>query len=66
MLAAIETDKATIDYEMQEEGYIAKIMYPAGTDGVPLGEVVAILVESKDDIAAFENYTPGAASAAPV
>ena len=66
VLAGIETDKATVDYEMQEEGYVAKLMYPAGTNNIPLGEVVAILVENKEDIAAFENYVPGAASAAPV
>ena len=62
-MAGIETDKATVDYEMQEEGYIAKLLYPAGANGIPLGEVVAILVENKEDIAAFENWTPGASSA---
>lgn len=66
VLASIETDKATVDYEMQEEGYVAKLMFPAGTNDVALGEIVAILVENKEDIAAFENYVPGAASAAPV
>lgn len=66
VLCGIETDKATVDFEMQEEGYIAKLMYPAGAQDIPLGEVVAIVVENKEDIAAFENYVPGAASAAPV
>jgi pyruvate dehydrogenase E2 component (dihydrolipoamide acetyltransferase) len=65
VLAAIETDKATIDFEMQEEGYIAKIMYPAGTKAIPLGDVMAILVENKEDIEAFKNYVPGAAASAP-
>jgi len=41
-------------------------MYPAGAQDVPLGEALAILVENKEDIAAFENYVPGAVSAAPV
>ena len=30
ILAQIETDKATVDFEMQEEGYIAKLLYPEG------------------------------------
>ena len=63
ILAQIETDKATVDFEMQEEGYIAKLMYPEGAKDVKLGQVVAIIVESKDDVAKFKDYQ--AASAAP-
>jgi pyruvate dehydrogenase E2 component (dihydrolipoamide acetyltransferase) len=70
VLCAIETDKATMDYEMQEEGFIAKVLYPAGEKDVPLGAPLAILVENKEDIPAFANWSPqGAAptpSAAPV
>jgi len=62
VLCVIETDKATVDYEMQEEGYIAKILFPAGAKDVPLGECIAILVEEKADIAAFANFTGGAAA----
>lgn len=65
-MAAIETDKATVDFEMQEEGFIAKLCYPEGAKDVPLGSVIAILVENKEDIAAFANYDPSAATAAPV
>jgi pyruvate dehydrogenase E2 component (dihydrolipoamide acetyltransferase) len=62
-LCGIETDKAVIDYEMQEEGYIAKIVYPDGTKDIALGEVIAILVEEEEDVAAFANYTGEAAPA---
>jgi pyruvate dehydrogenase E2 component (dihydrolipoamide acetyltransferase) len=41
---------------MQEEGYIAKLLYPEGTKDVALGQVVAIVVESKDDVAKFKDY----------
>ena len=44
-LCGIETDKAVVDFEMQEEGYIAKILYPEGAKDVKLGEVIAILVD---------------------
>lgn len=53
---------------MQEEGYIAKILFPEGTKGIELGKTVAILVENEEDIAAFENYVDEgeeAASATP-
>eukprot|EP00195_Chlamydomonas_chlamydogama_P014381 CAMPEP_0202890986 /NCGR_PEP_ID=MMETSP1392-20130828/1202_1 /ASSEMBLY_ACC=CAM_ASM_000868 /TAXON_ID=225041 /ORGANISM="Chlamydomonas chlamydogama, Strain SAG 11-48b" /LENGTH=545 /DNA_ID=CAMNT_0049574645 /DNA_START=324 /DNA_END=1961 /DNA_ORIENTATION=+ len=64
ILAEVETDKATIEWEAQEEGYIAKILKPDGSKEVAVGQPVAILVEEADAVAAFKNYTPGAAPAA--
>ena len=61
-LCGIETDKAVVDFEMQEEGYVAKILFSDGGKDVPLGEPVAILVDDEDDIAAFADWTPGAAA----
>ena len=63
-IASIETDKATVDLEIQEEGYLAKIIVPAGTNDVNIGEVliklfiqlVAIIVEDKKDVAAFASF----------
>lgn len=63
VLAGIETDKATVDFEMQEEGYVAALLYPEGAKDVPLGEIIAILVEEEADVAAFANYKPGDAVA---
>ena len=39
LLAEIETDKATMGFETPEEGYLAKILIPAGTKDIPLGKV---------------------------
>ena len=64
MLAGIETDKATVDFEMQEEGFVAKLLFPEGASDVPLGVPIAILVENKEDIAAFADYVHGATPAA--
>ena len=63
MLAAIETDKAVVDFEMQEEGYVAALLYDEGAKDVPLGAAVAIIVENQEDVAAFANYDPSGASA---
>jgi pyruvate/2-oxoglutarate dehydrogenase complex dihydrolipoamide acyltransferase (E2) component len=41
ILAQIETDKATMDMETPREGYLAKILLPAGTKDIPLGKVSA-------------------------
>jgi pyruvate dehydrogenase E2 component (dihydrolipoamide acetyltransferase) len=42
VLASIETDKAVVDFEVNEEGYVAKIMFPAGSKDVDVGEVKSI------------------------
>jgi pyruvate dehydrogenase E1 component beta subunit len=43
LLAEIETDKATMEFEAVDEGKIAKILVPEGTDGVKVGQAIAIL-----------------------
>lgn len=43
-------------FEVQEEGYLAKIMVAEGTRDVPLGMPLCIIVEKESDIAAFKDY----------
>ncbi|NWI54041.1 ODP2 dehydrogenase, partial [Calyptomena viridis] len=62
LLAEIETDKATIGFEVQEEGYLAKILVPEGTRDVPLGTALCIIVEKEADIPAFADYQAAAVS----
>ncbi len=40
----VETDKATVDFESQEDGFIAKILVAEGTQSIPLGTPVAVMV----------------------
>ncbi|CAF3372761.1 unnamed protein product [Rotaria sp. Silwood1] len=56
ILAEIETDKATLGFETIDEGYLAKILIPAGSKDVPVGKLCAIIVEKQEDIAAFKDY----------
>ncbi|XP_053546086.1 dihydrolipoyllysine-residue acetyltransferase component of pyruvate dehydrogenase complex, mitochondrial [Bombina bombina] len=60
LLAEIETDKATIGFEVQEEGYLAKILVPEGTRDVPLGTPLCIIVERESDIGSFADYVASA------
>lgn len=46
LLAEIETDKATMGFETPEEGYLAKIIVPAGTKNVPVGKVGTNFVDA--------------------
>uniref|UniRef100_A0A182J8Z0 Dihydrolipoamide acetyltransferase component of pyruvate dehydrogenase complex n=1 Tax=Anopheles atroparvus TaxID=41427 RepID=A0A182J8Z0_ANOAO len=65
LLAEIETDKATMGFETPEEGYLAKILIPAGQKDVPIGKLVCIIVENEADVAAFKDYKDTGAAAAP-
>ena len=49
ILAEIETDKATMEFEAVDEGVIARIEVPEGTDGVKVGTVIAQLAEEGED-----------------
>ncbi|RYP58954.1 hypothetical protein DL769_008746 [Monosporascus sp. CRB-8-3] len=57
VLVEIETDKAQMDFEFQEEGVIAKILKEAGEKDVPVGSPIAVLVEEGTDIAPFEAFS---------
>eukprot|EP00292_Cryptomonas_paramecium_P018691 CAMPEP_0113673738 /NCGR_PEP_ID=MMETSP0038_2-20120614/7021_1 /TAXON_ID=2898 /ORGANISM="Cryptomonas paramecium" /LENGTH=125 /DNA_ID=CAMNT_0000590223 /DNA_START=221 /DNA_END=595 /DNA_ORIENTATION=- /assembly_acc=CAM_ASM_000170 len=52
----IETDKATIAWEAQDEGYVAAILAPEGVSDVPVGKVVLVVCENEADLGAFANY----------
>ncbi|KAK2594604.1 pyruvate dehydrogenase complex dihydrolipoamide acetyltransferase component (E2) [Conoideocrella luteorostrata] len=57
VLVEIETDKAQMDFEFQEEGVIAKILKESGAKDISVGSPIAILVEEGADISAFEKFT---------
>jgi len=60
VLAMIETDKATMEMETPEEGYLAKILLPSGSKDVPVNQLICIMVTDESDIAAFKDYDPNA------
>lgn len=62
VLADVETDKATLAFENQDEGFIAKLLVADGARDIPIGQPVAVLVEEAENIGAFSNYTLGGTS----
>src|SRR6202047_527873 len=60
VIAEIETDKATMEVEAVDEGTIAKILVPEGTQDVPVNDVIAVLGGAGDDV---KSAGAGAASA---
>jgi pyruvate dehydrogenase E2 component (dihydrolipoamide acetyltransferase) len=58
ILAEIETDKATMEFEAVDEGTIAKILVAEGTDGVKVGAPIAILAGEGEDASAAAKTSP--------
>ena len=68
LLAEIETDKATMEFEAVDEGTIGKILVPEGTENVKVNTAIAVLLEegeSADDIAGDAGAAKPEAKAAP-
>src|SRR5690606_21208470 len=57
VLAEIETDKATMEFEAVDEGKVATILVPEGTDRVKVGTPIALIAADGEEV--------GAAAAAP-
>ncbi|KAI9511335.1 pyruvate dehydrogenase X component [Russula earlei] len=54
VLLEIETDKAVIDVEAQDDGFMGKILVQDGQKNIPVGKVIALLAEEGDDISNIE------------
>ncbi|MCK8778680.1 pyruvate dehydrogenase complex dihydrolipoamide acetyltransferase [Rhizobium sp. NTR19] len=60
VIAEIETDKATMEVEAVDEGTVAKIVVPAGTEAVKVNALIAILAAEGEDVAAAASSGGGA------
>lgn len=56
VIAEIETDKATMEVEAVDEGVLGKILIQAGTQNVPVNDVIAVLLEDGEDPSAIEEF----------
>ncbi|WP_394662671.1 pyruvate dehydrogenase complex dihydrolipoamide acetyltransferase [uncultured Sphingomonas sp.] len=69
IMAEIETDKATMEFEAVDEGVIAKILVAEGSDNVKVGTVIAILAEEGEDASSVQapskSETPAPANPMP-
>jgi pyruvate dehydrogenase E2 component (dihydrolipoamide acetyltransferase) len=58
VIAEIETDKATMEVEAVDEGTVAKIVVPAGTEGVKVNALIAVLAGDGEDAGAAASSSP--------
>src|ERR1700746_1862474 len=72
VIAEIETDKATMEYEAVDDGVMAKIVVPEGTNDVPVNQLIAVMAQEGEDVKAAAAAAkagparaPSAAEAAP-
>jgi pyruvate dehydrogenase E2 component (dihydrolipoamide acetyltransferase) len=66
ILAEIETDKATMEFEAVEEGTVGKILVPEGTAGVKVNTPIAIILEDGEGAGNMPTTIPAPATTAPV
>lgn len=63
VIAEIETDKATMEVEAVDEGTVGKIVVAAGTAGVKVNELIAVLLEDGEDASSIDTSGGAAAPA---
>lgn len=63
VICSVETDKATVDFEAQDDGVVAKILVEAGSDELEVGVPIMITVEEEEDAIAFKDYVSDSAPA---
>jgi len=65
ILAEIETDKATMEFEAVDEGIVGKLLIAEGTEGVKVNTPIAVLVEEGEEVGDVAAPAPAAAEAEP-
>ncbi|HVB16368.1 MAG TPA: pyruvate dehydrogenase complex dihydrolipoamide acetyltransferase [Stellaceae bacterium] len=63
VIAEIETDKATMEYEAADEGRLGRIIVPEGAQGIKVNQPIALLLEEGEDASALDKFAPAAAPA---
>jgi pyruvate dehydrogenase E2 component (dihydrolipoamide acetyltransferase) len=56
LLAEIETDKATMEVEAVDEGFLGRILVPAGTESVKVNSLIALILEEGEDASSLEKF----------
>ncbi len=61
IIAEIETDKATMEYESIDDGIVGRLLVSEGQEAIKINAPIAVLLEAGEDKAALANFTPAAA-----
>ncbi len=66
VLAEIETDKATMEFEAVDDGRVGKILVPEGAQGVKVNQPIALLLGEDEDASALEKFAEAPPEPAPM
>jgi pyruvate dehydrogenase E2 component (dihydrolipoamide acetyltransferase) len=55
VIAEVETDKAVVSFECQDDGYMAAHLLPEGSEDVPVGAIIALMVDEESEVAAIRD-----------
>jgi pyruvate dehydrogenase E2 component (dihydrolipoamide acetyltransferase) len=64
VIAEIETDKATMEYEAADEGRLGKIIVPEGAQGIKVNQPIAVLLEEGEDPSSLAQFSAAPAPGA--
>ena len=56
IICEVETDKAVVEYEAQDDVYLAKILVPEGTADIAVGTPMMVTVEEQENVSAFADF----------
>ncbi len=65
VIAEIETDKAAMEIEAVDEGSVGRLLVVEGTEGVPVNQPIAVLLEDGEDASALDGFLPTDGAPAP-
>src|SRR5919108_4548233 len=65
ILAEIETDKATMEFEAVDDGRVGKILVPEGAQGIKVNQPIALLLAEDEDASALERFSAAAPQPVP-
>ena len=64
IIAEIETDKATMEYESIDDGVVGKLFVEEGAEDIPVGQIIAVLLEEGEDASVMDSISAEAPAAA--
>src|SRR6516164_8331707 len=66
VLAEIETDKATMEFEAVDDGRLGKILVPEGAEGIKVNQPIALLLGEGEDTSALEKFSVSSPKTSPI
>ncbi|CCI46844.1 unnamed protein product [Albugo candida] len=56
VICEVETDKAVVDFEAQDDMFLARILVPEGTEQISVGQPIMVTCEEEEDVAKFADF----------